>query len=246
MVRPSLARILARSRFRHAEIRPHAAVRAVLLLMVAAIATLATPAIARAETVMVVGVIVDEKDARVGGALVRLYTTSANMGKPLAEDRSSTRGIFSLYRTNISGDLGELYVVYEGETGAAEPIRVSLKPADSGLAQARTADMVVLTVTAERKLSKEEASTRVAAIAKTQAILVQAGVRDAKTANDAVQNRTRQVIAAVPNFNRRDTQEFERTTIDKMNALPFRPLDVSKNIRMAIDPARPPNRGGGS
>lgn len=241
MVRPSLAPILATSRFRHA--RPPAAALAALLPMVVMFATLATPAIVRAETVMVVGVIVDEKEARVGGALVRLYTTSTKVGRPLAEDRSSTRGIFSLYRTNISGDLGDLYVVYEGETGAAEPIRVSLKPADSGLAQARTADMVVLTVTAQRQLSKDEAATRVAAIAKTQAILVQAGVRDSKTANDAVETRTRQVIAAVPNFNRRDAQEFERTTIDKMKVLPFGTIDLSKGIRLAMEPKRDPTKG---
>jgi len=101
----------------------------------------------------------------------------------------------------------------------------------------------VLTVTAERQLSREEASTRVAAIAKTQAILVQAGVRDSKTANETVQLRTRQVIAAVPNFTGRDREQFERSTIDKLKVLPFGAADVSKGIRLAMEPKRDPTKG---
>ena len=240
MVRRSLAPILAISRFTAARL-----LSAALATVLTMLAVLAQPTLARADTVMVVGVIVSDKQERVGGALVRLYTTSTKMGRALAEDRSSTRGIFRLYRTNISGDLGDLYVVYEGESGTAEPIRVSLKPAEAGLGltEARTADMVVLTVTAERQLSKDEAATRVAAIAKTQAILVQAGVRDSKTANEAVQLRTRQVIAAVPNFNLRDAEHFERNTIDKLKVLPFGAIDVSKGIRLAMEPKRDPTRG---
>src|SRR5688572_30299870 len=104
MVRPSLAPILAISRLRPG--RPLAA----LVVLLSTLAILAMPAIVRADTVMVVGVIVNDKQDRVGGALVRLYTTSTKIGRPLAEDRSSPRGVFRLYRTNISGDLGDLYV----------------------------------------------------------------------------------------------------------------------------------------
>ena len=203
MARRSLAPMRTTSRF-----RPGRLIAATLA------ALLAMPVLVRADTVLVVGVIVNDKQERVGGALIRLYTTSTQMGRALAEDRSSTRGIFSLYRTNIAGDLGELYVVYEGETGTAEPIRVSLKPADGGLTEARTADMVVLTVNAERRLSNDEAASRIAAIGQTQAILVQAGVRDTKTANEAVQLRTRQVVAVTPNLSERDAAEIER----KVNA----------------------------
>jgi hypothetical protein len=235
MVRPSLAPILAISRF-----RPGRLLAAALVVL---LTILAVPAIVRADTVMVVGVIVNDKQERVGGALIRLYTTSTKVGRPLAEDRSSTRGVFSLYRTNISGDLGDLYVVYEGETGTAEPLRVSLKAADAGRTEARTADMVVLTVTAERQLSRDEAETRVAAIAKTQAILVQAGARDSKTANETVQLRTRQVIAAVPNLSRRDAEQFERSTIDRLKVLPFSSTGVSKSISVAMEPKRDPGKG---
>jgi hypothetical protein len=238
MVRPSPAPIRATSRFSPARL-----LAAALIALQATLAMLAVPAIVHAETVIVLGVIVNDKQERVGGALVRLYTTSTKIGRPLAEDRSSPRGVFSLYRTNISGDLGDLYVVYEEASGMAEPIRVALKPADGGRAEARTADMVVLTVTAERQLSRDEAATRVAAIAKTQAILVQAGVRDSKTANDTVQLRTRQVIAAVPNFNRSDTKDFERITIDKLKVLPFGAADISKGIRLAMEPKRDPTKG---
>jgi hypothetical protein len=238
MVRPSPAPIRARSRFRPARLLAPAL--AVLLVM---LAILAAPAIVHADTVMILGVIVNERQERVGGALIRLYTTSTKMGHALAEDRSSTRGVFRLYRTNISGDLGDLYVVYEGDTGTAEPLRVSLQPVDGGLTEARTPDMVVLTVVADRSLSKRDAATRVAAIAKTQAILVQAGVRDAKTANDTVQLRTREVIAAVPNFDQRDRELFERTTIDKLKVLPFGTTDVSKGIRLAMEPAKDPSKG---
>jgi hypothetical protein len=221
MVRRSLAPIRTTSRSRNAS-----------LLAAALAALLALPAIARADTVMVVGVIVNEKQERVAGALIRLYTTSTKMGA-LAEDRSSTRGIFSLYRTNIAGDLGDLYVVYEGETGTAEPIRVSLKPIEGGLTQARTTDMVVLTVSAERRLSNDEAATRIAAYSQTQAILVQAGVRDKKTADEAVQIRTRQVVAVTPNLNAREAAPFERKVNDRLKLLPFG-SDFSKGIRAVV------------
>ena len=214
MVRRSPAPSLMTSRIRPAR-----------LLAAALAALLAMPVLASADTVLVVGVIVNDKQERIGGALIRLYSTSTRMGRALAEDRSSTRGVFSLYRTNIAGDLGDLYVVYEGETGTAEPIRVSLKPADGGLTQARTADMVVLTVTAERRLSNDEAAARIAAIGQTQAILVQAGVRDAKTATEAVQLRTRQVVAASPNLNAREAAVIERNVNDKLKS-------VSPNFRL--------------
>jgi hypothetical protein len=211
MARRSLAPIPMTSSIKAGR-RPRTALAAALAATLAATlaALLALPAIAHAETVMVLGVIVNEKQERVGGALIRLYTTSTQMGRPLAEDRSSTRGVFSLYRTNIAGDLGDLYVVYEGESGMAEPIRVSLKPGDAGLAEARTADMVVLTVNTERRLSNDEAKARIAAISSTQAILVRAGVRDAKTASDAVQLRTRQVVAVTPNLSEREAATIER------------------------------------
>jgi hypothetical protein len=230
MVRRLLAPILTTSPFR--SLRP---ARPGKLLAAALVALLAMPMVARAETVMVLGVIVNDKQERVGGALVRLYTTSTKMGRALAEDRSSTFGVFMLYRTNIAGDLGDLYIVYEGETGTAEPMRVSLKPADGGVTQARTADMVVLTVTAERRLTNDEAATRIAAIGQTQAILVQAGVRDAKTANEAVQLRTRQVVAAAPNLTGRDVELVERKVNDRLKVLPFK-SDFSKGIRVGMEP----------
>ena len=215
--------------------RPFRPARPGKLLAAALVALLAMPVLARAETVMVVGVIVNDKQERVGGALIRLYTTSTKMGRALAEDRSSTHGVFMLSRTNIAGDLGDLYIVYEGETGTAEPMRVSLKPADGWLTAARTADMVVLTVTAERRLSNDEAATRIAAIGQTQAILVQAGVRDAKTANEAVQLRTRQVVAAAPNLTGRDVELVERKVNDRLKVLPFK-SDFSKGIRVGMEP----------
>jgi hypothetical protein len=226
MVRPSLAQILTTSPFSFWPGK---------LLAAALVALLAMPVLARAETVMVLGVVVNDKQERVGGALIRLYTTSTKLGRPLAEDRSSTRGVFALVRTNIAGDLGDLYIVYEGETGTAEPLRVSLKPTDGWLTAARTADMVVLTVTAERRLSNDEAATRIAAIGQTQAILVQAGVRDAKTANEAVQLRTRQVVAAAPNLTGRDVELVERKVSDKLKVLPFK-SDFSKGIRGGMEP----------
>jgi hypothetical protein len=250
MVRRSLApiraklrsRLSATSRFRLAG--PGSVVAATLAVL------LAIPVVARAETVMVVGVIVNDKQERVGGALVRLYTTSTKTGRPLAEDRSSTRGIFSLYRTNISGDFGDLYVVYEGETGTAEPIRVSLKSTDGGRREFRTADMVLLTVTAERSLSNDEAATRIAAFSQTQAILVQAGARDTRTASEAVQRRTREVAAAAPGLTGREaTEAVQRKTNDKLKIMPFEFKVVSpgsgspKDIRVVMEPRKDPSKG---
>jgi hypothetical protein len=103
--------------------------------------------------------------------------------------------------------------------------------------------MVIMTVTAGRGLSKREAAAHVAAIAKTQAILVQAGVRNEQTANETVHRRTREVIAAVPNFDQRDVELFERGTIDKLKSLPFTTIDVSKGLRLAMEPKKDPSKG---
>ena len=133
-------------------------------------------------------------------------------------------------------------MVYEGETGTAEPIRVSLKPGDGRHDASADADMVVLTVTAERRLSNDEAATRIAAIGQTQAILVQAGVRDTKTANEAVQLRTRQVVAAAPNLTGRDATDVERKVNDKLKVLRLGP-EFAKSIRVGMQPKRDPSKG---
>src|SRR4051812_10830466 len=86
----------------------------------------------RAETLVVVGVMIDAKGDRVAGAPVRLCATETKLGAPLAEDRTSSRGVFTLYRTNVGGDLGELYVVYAGDDGKAEPVKVTLSPVTDG------------------------------------------------------------------------------------------------------------------
>ena len=87
-------------------------------LALAALAVVTAGAPASADTLLIVGVAVDTAGARMPGALVRLYATSNVLKTPLAEDRTSERGIFSLYRTNIAGDIGDLFVVYEGATHA--------------------------------------------------------------------------------------------------------------------------------
>lgn len=78
----------------------------------------------RADTLLIVGVAADKTGQRMPGALVRLYATSNTVGEALAEDRTSERGIFTLYRTNIAGDIGDLFIVYQGEPDkVASPLK---------------------------------------------------------------------------------------------------------------------------
>ena len=159
---------------------------------------LATPNTLLADTLVIVGVAVDKSGQRIPGALVRLYATSQVLKEPLAEDRTSERGIFSLYKTNVAGDIGDLFVVYEGDGDkAALPLKVTLKKAAGTLIQSRTADLVVLPISQNASLSSVEASERIAAITQTQAVLVDAGVSDQTKSSEIVVSKTSEIMARV-------------------------------------------------
>ncbi|HEY0874601.1 MAG TPA: hypothetical protein VGD94_14105 [Vicinamibacterales bacterium] len=189
---------------------------------------------ARADTLVIVGVAVDKAGQRMSGALVRLYATSNQIGTALAEDRTSERGIFSLYRTNIAGDIGDLYVVYEGESDkTAAPLKVSLRSAADGLLQSRTADLIILSTPAQPTLSTEEAAEQIAAITQTQTVLVGAGISDQSKSAAIVTQRAAEVMAKVPQQGGRDVRKL---TIDKLDwketAAPIKGLDVEAFKRL--------------
>lgn len=159
---------------------------------------LATPGMLMADTLVIVGVAVDKSGQRIPGALVRLYATSRALKEPLAQDRTSERGIFSLYRDNIAGDIGNLFVVYEGDGDkVAAPLKVTLKKATGAVFESRTADLVVLPIMQNASLSSVEASERIAAITQTQAVLVEAGVSDQTKSSEVVVARTSEIMARV-------------------------------------------------
>lgn len=151
-----------------------------------------------ADTLIIVGVVVDKSGQRLSGALVRLYGTAHATGQALAEDRTSERGIFSLYRTNIAGDLGELFVVYHGDVGlVANPLKVSVTTVQPGLIQSRTADLVVLTAIPTDVLSSAAAADQIAAITNTQAVLAQVGVVTNAQADAQVAKQTEATMLVV-------------------------------------------------
>lgn len=168
----------------------------ILLALVAVL--LAAPYTVLADTLIIVGVAVDKSGQRIPGALVRLYATSQALKEPLAEDRTSERGIFSLNKTNIVGDIGTLFVVYEGEGDkTALPLKVTLKKVGEALIQSRTSDLVVLPIVQNASLSTAEAAERIAAITQTQAVLVDAGVSDQAKSGAIVASRTNEIMARV-------------------------------------------------
>ena len=144
---------------------------------------------------MVVGVAVNSKGERVTGGLVRLYATQTKLGAPLAEDRTSDRGVFSLYRTNIGGDIGDLYVVYMGDGGKAEPLKVVLGTAKDGRVEVRTNDLIVLVVPANASVTQPEAVAYIAAVTNTEGILTKAGAKSQADADAAVRQQTATVLA---------------------------------------------------
>jgi hypothetical protein len=149
----------------------------------------------RAETLVVVGVMIDAKGDRVAGAPVRLCATETKIGAPLAEDRTSSRGVFTLYRNNIGGDLGELYVVYAGDDGKAEPVKVTLSPVMDGRREARTSDLVVLTVPVATAVAKPDALAYLAASTNTETVLVKAGIKTQAAADALIKQQTETVLA---------------------------------------------------
>ena len=148
-----------------------------------------------ADTLIVVGVAVNSNGERVPGALVRLYATETRLGGPLAEDRTSDRGVFSLYRSNIAGDIGDVYVVYMGNAGKAEPLKVALGNVRDGRVEARTNDLVVLTIPMNASVTEPQAVAYIAAVTNTEGILAKAGAKSQADADAAVQQQTVTVLA---------------------------------------------------
>jgi hypothetical protein len=176
------------------------------LLLVVVVICSVLGSTAYAETLVVVGVAVKKNGERVGGAKVKLCPT-AKTGRVLAEDSASDRGVFSLYQNNVAGDLGDMFVIYEG-AGVAEPVKVTLSPLRNGVREARTADIVVLEVAAQ--LTAAEAAERVAAVTKTQAILVEAGLKAEDAAKRDIETATVDVMRRVPK------SELQGLTIRKL------------------------------
>lgn len=170
----------------------------------------------RADTLLIIGVAVDDAGQRMPGALVRLYATSNTVGEPLAEDRTSERGIFSLYRTNIAGDIGDLFIVYQGESDkVASPLKVALRAERDGLKQSRTSDLVILTIPRNATLTTAEAAERITAITQTEAVLVEAGVSDQAKSTEVVSTRVSELMARVKGA--QGSTDARKFTIDKMD-----------------------------
>lgn len=164
------------------------------VLVFALLAVLALPSVISADTLMIIGVTVTKDGQRVPGVMVRLYATANRVGRALAEDRTSDRGIFNLYLTNVAGDIGELFVVYEGSEGVAEPLRVSLRTAQAGLLESRPGDLTVLPIAPNARLTSAEASERMTAVAKTQQVLVLAGVTDQQKAEAVIAAQSTRIL----------------------------------------------------
>lgn len=146
--------------------------------------------VASGDTLSVVGVAVRKQDGqRVAGALVKLVAASASIGV-LAQDRTSDRGVFNLYCTNLAGDIGDLYVVYDGPD-AATPLRVTVGVGGrNGYIDIRTGDLVVLTSSETAMLSEDDAAEQLSAVIKTQAVLAHAGLITKEKADQVVAARS--------------------------------------------------------
>ncbi len=199
--------------------------RAVGILLGIALFAPAIPS--AADTLIVVGVAVSKDGQRVPGAQVGLYATSNKVGKPLAQDRTSDRGIFNLYRSNIAGDLGELYVLYEGDSGVASPVKVSLKSPANALIDARTNDLIVLPPLPQNaQLSQDEAAQRIAAIVQTQSVLVKAGVIDQAKADVEVEAKSTATLNKVLLTTAGDVKSMKEKTEFKL--MDFKSLMLGK------------------
>jgi len=192
-----------------------------------------------ADTVVIAGVAVDTNGQRIAGALIRLYGTSAATGKPLAEDRTSERGVFSLYRTNIHGDIGALYVVYEGDGDqAAKPLKVSATAVPPGVIQSRTADLVILKVPVLGQLSSAEAAAHIAAITATRAVLVEVNALDKAQADLQVEQRTALVMQRV-SWTPANADRIKTMTVDKMAPFEFKDMNATAVKAIEKRPGRP-------
>ena len=159
-----------------------------ILSLVAALPT-------RADTLIVVGVIVKKDGSRVGGAPVRLVLTNST-GTPLATDFSSDRGVFALIRQNVSGDLNDLFVVYDGADGVAVPLKAAVHVADI-VRHGRTGDLIVLpNLQSASNAAPAEIAERLDAIAATEAVLVAARIKDEQAGRLAASRHSLEILQA--------------------------------------------------
>lgn len=114
-----------------------------MLVCAVAVSLIGTGSTRPSDTLIVVGVAVDEQGRRLPGIAVTLLAGAAGLGL-LAEDRTSATGVFSLHAQNLAGPIPELAVVHESESAVAKPVRVKVGGSKNGLYDVRAADLRVL------------------------------------------------------------------------------------------------------
>jgi hypothetical protein len=205
---------------------------------------------AYADTLSIIGVVVKKGADRAQGATVKLYSTSNKTGKPLAVDTASDRGVFNLVRTNIAGDLGDLFVVYEGGEGVADPLKVSLGSAKEGIIQVRTQDVVVKPASEVGALTQEQAADAMASVTSTASVLVQAGVLTEDEAKIQVTKKTTQILAKVPKGDL-DIQQLQSRTNTIIKSSEFKgfkldPRSIATESIQRVGTAQGRRGGGGA
>ena len=204
-------------------------------LVLALVACLVLPGAVHGDTLIVVGVVVTKDGARVGGARVRLLPTSNPVGRELASDSTSDRGLFTLVRLNVSGALGDLYVVYDGADGVAVPLKATLEPG-GGLMKGRTADLIVLPTTHMASHSPAEVAERLEALAATEQVLVQAQVKDEQSARLAVNRQTLALIQATAS-SKAEIAQIKQLTSDRAFKSGWADRGIHVAVRDSIDRA---------
>ncbi|MBA2303183.1 MAG: hypothetical protein H0W08_11175 [Acidobacteria bacterium] len=153
--------------------------------------------------------------------------------------------MFNLYRTNIAGDLGDLFIVYEGGDGAAQPLKVSARSATNGLVEIRTLDVVVKPIQNVGVLTPEQAAETIAAITSTESVLVEAGVKDAAQAKVSGEAKAMIILAKVPETHlQRNDQGLTELRIPKKDMQGFA-LDPRTLATEAIQKMTLPKGPGG-
>lgn len=153
--------------------------------------------VARADTVVVTGVVVlGTESQRAGGQTVQLFALAGTKGL-VAADQTSARGVYAFVMENVGPEVGELWVTISSAEFASSPVRVGLQPFRQGARRGLADDLVLRPKKPVGALSRHDAVELLAALTNEEALRVGAGVTTSKSAQNAVTAYAELVIGRV-------------------------------------------------
>lgn len=163
---------------------------------------------ARADTLVVTGVLLETNGSRAGGYTVKIYVIKPNIG--VSSDDTSSNGIYTIVKENVEAStVDSWYVICEqGSRKVVAKLVFNHKP--SNIWQAKVEDLM-LRSSNQARYSPNEAAETIRTITAIQSIKAKSGEQTLETANERAEREVAHVLG------RTDLGQFPDTTLRQIN-----------------------------